>query len=60
MGIKPTRKPTTRLMSIKQGVNEMLIDYTRRFNEEIVMIVDYIEQSIIYMMLNELYHEGFK
>lgn len=43
MGAKPAYKRTTYLMSIKQSVDESLSDNARRFNEEALMVEDYIE-----------------
>lgn len=41
MGAKLARKPVTHLTSIKQGVDEPLSEYARRFNKEAFMVEDY-------------------
>lgn len=60
MGTKPIHKLVAHLMLIKQGVDESLNDYARRFNEEALMVEDYIEKFVIHAMLSGLHLGGFK
>lgn len=54
MDAKPVCKLVAHLMSIKQGANKSLSDYARKFNEEVLVVEDYTEQSVIHPMLSGL------
>lgn len=41
-------------------MNEPLSDYSKRFNEEALIVKNYVEQSLIHVMLMKLRLGGFK
>ena len=59
-GAKPVKKPATHLMSVRQGDNETLEDYTRRFNQEAMQVEDFTDQAAIQAMLAGLKPGAFR
>ena len=59
-GAKPMKKPATHLMSVRQGDNETLEDYTRRFNQEAMQVEDFTDQAAIQAMLAGLKPGAFR
>ena len=47
LGAKPLKKPSGHLMSVKQGENEPLDEYAKRFNDEAMQVEDYIDQAAV-------------
>ena len=59
-GAKPMKKPATHLMSVRQGDNEPLEDYTRRFNQEAMQVEDFTDQAAIQAILAGLRPGAFR
>ena len=54
------KKPATHLMSVRQGDNEPLEDYARRFNQEAMQVEDFTDQAAIQAILTELRPGAFR
>ena len=59
-GAKPVKKPATHLMSVRQGEDESLEAYTKRFNHEAMLVEDFTDQAAIQAILNGLRPGAFK
>lgn len=59
-GAKLVKKPATYLMSMRQGKNESLEAYTRRFNNEAMLVEDFTDLAAIQTILNGLRSGAFK
>lgn len=46
-GAKPVKKPATHLMFLRLGENESLEAYARRFNNEAMLVEDFMDQTAI-------------
>ena len=54
------KKPATHLMSVRQGDNEPLEDYTIRFNQEAMQVEDFTDQAAIQAILTGLRPGAFR
>ena len=59
-GVKPVKKPVTNLMSVRQGENESLEAYTKRFNNEAMLVEDFTDKVAIQVILNGIRLGAFK